>query len=155
MVYHLLMLSLLWSLVKVHSQSFPRLSSMGQTLANRSYVDISEEGDDGSGSDSVQCITDLNSCCSGNEQDFQSSLIATAVKCVSYMQKLLLPCSYLHDYKPEGAKFSPVRIFWSGSIHLPTSILYTFYCSTTSMRQYERLLDSYGCGSKLIQHNMQ
>ena len=73
MVYHLLMLSLLLSLVEVYSQTFPRLSYMGQTLANHSYVDISEEGDDGSGSDSVQCITDLNSCCSGNEQDFQSS----------------------------------------------------------------------------------
>ena len=58
-----LLLSLLWSLVEVHSQSFPRLSFMGQTLANHSYVDISLVGNDGR--DSVQCHTDLRTCCSG------------------------------------------------------------------------------------------
>ena len=42
MMYHLLMLSLLLSLVEVYSQTFPRLSYMGQTLADHSYVDISE-----------------------------------------------------------------------------------------------------------------
>ena len=35
---------------------------MGQTLANHSYVDISVVGI--SASDSVQCHTDLSSCCS-------------------------------------------------------------------------------------------
>ena len=44
--------------------------------------------------------------------------------------------------KPEGVRFLPlnataVRISWSGSIHFPTSVLYTVYCSTTIMRQYE------------------
>ena len=38
---------------------------MGETLANHSYVDLSLVGNDGSGSDSVQCHTDLNTCCSG------------------------------------------------------------------------------------------
>ena len=38
---------------------------MGQTLANHSYVDISQVGNDDSGSDSVQCHTDLGTCCSG------------------------------------------------------------------------------------------
>ena len=57
------LLSLLWSLVEVHSQSFPRLSFNGTTLANHSYVDLSEVGNDLSGSDSVQCITDLSKCC--------------------------------------------------------------------------------------------
>ena len=37
---------------------------MSQTLANHSYVDISEVGNDGSGSDTVKCHTDLESCCS-------------------------------------------------------------------------------------------
>ena len=60
------LLSLLWSLVEVHSQSFPRLSFMSQTLANNSYVDISEVGDDLMGSDSVQCLTDLDTCCTNN-----------------------------------------------------------------------------------------
>ena len=50
-------LSLFWSLV--HSQTFPYVSFMGQTLANHSYVDLSTVG-----SDSVQCHTDLSTCCS-------------------------------------------------------------------------------------------
>ena len=58
------LLSLLWSLVEVHSQTFPRLSFMGQTLANNSYVDISQVG---SGSDNVQCLTDLSTCCTSSE----------------------------------------------------------------------------------------
>ena len=46
-------------------QTFPYVSFMGQTLANHSYVDLSLVGQDGSGSDSVQCHTDLTSCCRG------------------------------------------------------------------------------------------
>ena len=42
-----------------------RLSFMGQTLANHSYVDITTVGE--SDSDSVQCITDLSTCCSGTQ----------------------------------------------------------------------------------------
>ena len=61
------LLSLLWSLVEVHSQSFPRLSFMSQTLANNSYVDLSQVGNDFSGSDGVQCLTDLSSCCTGTQ----------------------------------------------------------------------------------------
>ena len=58
------LLSLLWSLVEVHSQSFPRLSFMSQTLANNSYVDISQVGrPDFGGGESVQCHTDLKTCC--------------------------------------------------------------------------------------------
>ena len=59
----LLLLGLFWSLV--YCQTFPYVSFMGQTLANHSYVDLSQVGSDGSGSDSVQCITDLRTCCSG------------------------------------------------------------------------------------------
>ncbi|CAI8025888.1 hypothetical protein GBAR_LOCUS14925, partial [Geodia barretti] len=57
-----LLLSLLWSLVEVHSQTFPYVSFMSQTLANHSYVDLSQVGNDRS--DSVQCHTDLSTCCS-------------------------------------------------------------------------------------------
>ena len=65
-VIHLLILMICWSVVEVNSQlTFPYVSFMGQTLANHSYVDLSLVGDDGSGSDSVQCHTDLESCCSG------------------------------------------------------------------------------------------
>ena len=68
MVYnHLLMLSLLWSLVEVHSQSFPRLSFMSQTLANNSYVDISQVGRPDYGGKGVRCITDLTTCCTDSD----------------------------------------------------------------------------------------
>ena len=60
-------LLLLWSLVEVHSQSAPYVSFMGQTLANHSYVNLSLVGQDGSGSDSVQCHTDLSTCCSSTQ----------------------------------------------------------------------------------------
>ena len=61
----LLLLGLLcWPLV--NSQTFPYVSFMGQTLANHSYVDLSLVGDDYY-SDSVQCITDLQTCCSHSQ----------------------------------------------------------------------------------------
>ena len=61
-----LVLMLSWSLEGVNSQTFPYVSFMGQTLANHSYVDLSQVGD-GSGSDSVQCITDLGRCCTRSQ----------------------------------------------------------------------------------------
>ena len=41
-------------------QTFPYVSFMGQTLADHSYVDISQVG---LGSDAVYCHTDLSTCC--------------------------------------------------------------------------------------------
>ena len=52
-------MAVLWSLGQ--SQTVPYVSFMGQTLANHSYVDLSLVGTD---SDSVQCHTDLITCCS-------------------------------------------------------------------------------------------
>ena len=65
MAVFVLLLSLFWSVVC--SQTFPYVSFLGQTLANHSYVDLSLVGDDVSGSDSVQCHTNLNTCCSGGQ----------------------------------------------------------------------------------------
>lgn len=48
----------------VCSQTFPRVSFAGQTLANHSYVNLSAVGSDAS--NSVQCVTDLETCCSGS-----------------------------------------------------------------------------------------
>ena len=48
-----------WSVGEVCSQTFPYVSFMGQTLANHSFVLVGT-----SGSDSVQCHTDLSTCCS-------------------------------------------------------------------------------------------
>ena len=59
-------LSLLWSLVEVHSQIFPYVSFRRQTLANHSYVDLSLVVPKYVG-DSVQCHTDLTTCCSGGQ----------------------------------------------------------------------------------------
>ena len=59
--------SLLLCLVDVHSQTVPYVSFMSQTLANHSYVDLSQVGrpDVPNGGEGVQCITDLSTCCSG------------------------------------------------------------------------------------------
>ena len=62
----LVLLGLFWSLV--HSQTFPYVSFMGQTLANHSYVDPSLVGRPdflNGGGEGFQCITDLTTCCRG------------------------------------------------------------------------------------------
>ena len=62
---------LLWSLVEVQSQTeYPYLTFRGNNLPNHSYVDITRVGDerDGSDSDTVQCHTDLVTCCSDNDK---------------------------------------------------------------------------------------
>ena len=63
----LLLLILLWSLVEVHSQTVPYVSFMGETLPNHAYLNLSLVGNAGDGSDSVQCHTDLQTCCSGGQ----------------------------------------------------------------------------------------
>ena len=60
-------LSLLWSLVEVNSQTFPFVSFMGQNLANHSYANFSLVGKPNYGGDSVQCHTDLTTCCSSRQ----------------------------------------------------------------------------------------
>ena len=61
----LLLLILLWSLVEVHSQTVPYVSFMGETLPSHAFVNLSLVGTASDGSDSVQCHTDLDTCCSG------------------------------------------------------------------------------------------
>ena len=62
------LLCLLWSLVEVHSQTeYPYVSFMGETLPNHAYMDLSQVGNDGSGSDSVRCHSDLGTCCTGSQ----------------------------------------------------------------------------------------
>ena len=62
----LLLLVLLWSLVEVHSQTVPYVTFMGETLPNHAFVNLSLVGTAGDGSDSVQCHTDLSTCCRGS-----------------------------------------------------------------------------------------
>ena len=64
------LLCLLWSLVEVQSQTeYPYISFMGITLPNHSYVNFDDVGEDrtGSDSDTVQCHTDLSTCCDTNQ----------------------------------------------------------------------------------------
>ena len=62
------LVTLLWSLVEVHSQtSTPYISFRGRTLDNHSYVEFSEVGRAGNGSDSVRCHSELEICCSSAE----------------------------------------------------------------------------------------
>ena len=56
----LLVLPLLWSLT-LSQHTVPYVSFMEQTLANHSWVNISQVGNYGNG---VQCHTDLSICCS-------------------------------------------------------------------------------------------
>ena len=64
----LVLLNLLCFLARVQSQqTFPSISFMGRTLANNSFVDISLVGEEADGSNSVLCITDLSTCCSGTD----------------------------------------------------------------------------------------
>ena len=58
-----LLLCLLSALVEVHSQTVPYVSFMGTNLPNHSYVDLTLVGNALNGSDSVQCHTDLSTCC--------------------------------------------------------------------------------------------
>ena len=48
---------------EVQSKTLPYVSFNGQTLVNHSFVDLNLVGSDSSGSDSVQCHTDLSTCC--------------------------------------------------------------------------------------------
>jgi len=57
------LLCLLSALVEVHSQTVPYVSFMGTNLLNHSYVDLTLVGNAGDGSTSVQCYTDLVTCC--------------------------------------------------------------------------------------------
>ena len=59
-----LLLCLLSALVEVHSQTVPYVSFMGTNLPNHSYVDLTLVGRPEDGGDSVECHTDLGSCCS-------------------------------------------------------------------------------------------
>ena len=70
------LLCVLWSLVEVHSQTeYPYVSFMGETLPNHAYVDLSLAGNDDSGSDSVQCHTDLTTCCTGFQGEHRGDWI--------------------------------------------------------------------------------
>lgn len=59
-----LLLCVLSTVVKLHSHAVPYVSFMGINVSNHSYVDLNAVGSASDSSDSVQCHTDLSSCCS-------------------------------------------------------------------------------------------
>ena len=63
------LLCLLWSLVEIQSQTVPYVTFLGNPLANHSYVDLSQVGDDRIGpyNNTVQCHTDLYTCCRSSQ----------------------------------------------------------------------------------------
>ena len=61
------LLSLLLPLVEIHCQPSSYVSFRDQTLVNHSYVDLSQVYFSSDGSDSVQCHTDLSTCCTQAE----------------------------------------------------------------------------------------
>ena len=66
------LLTLLWSLVEVHSEtSTSYISFRGQNLSNNSYVEFNQVGDEVDRSDSVRCRTELVMCCSRAEGDLR------------------------------------------------------------------------------------
>ena len=60
------LLCLLSALVEVHSQTVPYVSFMGTNLPNHSYVNLTLVGNIQEGNDSVQCHSDLDTCCGGS-----------------------------------------------------------------------------------------
>ena len=63
------LLCLLSALVEVHSQTAPYVSFMGTNLPNHSYVDLTGAGNALDGMNSVQCHTDLGTCCNRTQGD--------------------------------------------------------------------------------------
>ena len=61
------LLCLLSALVEINSQTVPYVSFMGTNLTNHSYVNLTLVGIARNGSDSVQCHTDLSTCCSDDQ----------------------------------------------------------------------------------------
>ena len=59
----IVLLCFLSAVVDVCSQTVPYISFMGTNLPNHSYIDFTQVGDEEDGSDSVQCHTDLITCC--------------------------------------------------------------------------------------------
>ena len=59
------LLRLLLTLVEVHSQTVPYLIFMNNDIPNHSYVDLNTVGTENT--DTVQCHTDLLTCCSGGQ----------------------------------------------------------------------------------------
>ena len=69
----IILLSLIWSLVEVHSQT-AYVSFKGVNLTNNAYVDLTTVGDDITDpGNTVRCHSDLTSCCTSSVGDHRGS----------------------------------------------------------------------------------
>ena len=145
-------LSLLLCLVDVHSQTFPRLSFMSQTLANNSYVDLSLVGrPDVDGGEGVQCITDLDTCCSMAEGTHRGDFY------FPNGTRLPVPAINVDTFEVRGAQRieirrntnanSPTGIYRSD---IPTNAVHD--ASNTSVRDTVYVGLYTASGGKLIRH---
>ena len=57
--------------MEVHSQTAPYVSFMGEILPNHAFVNLSLVGNANDGSDSIQCHTDLATCCYQDRGDWR------------------------------------------------------------------------------------
>ena len=74
---------------------------MGETLPNHAFVNLSLVGNADDGSDSVQCHTDLSTCCSGAQgADRGDWYFPSAVR-------LGFPSGSGYIYEARGAKSRP------------------------------------------------
>ena len=84
-IYLIWLVLVCWSLGDVYCQTFPYVSFMGQTLTGQHLLaNLSLVGDH-RGGESVECVTDLSTCCS-NTQGVQRG------DCISLME---LDCHFL------------------------------------------------------------
>ena len=58
-------LCLIFALVEVHTQTVPYISSVGNYLPNHTYIDFNPVSE--IANNSIQCHTDLTTCCSSSE----------------------------------------------------------------------------------------
>ena len=160
-----LLLSLLWSLVEVHSQqTYPYVSFMGQTLANHSYVNFSLVGDDDSGSDNVQCHTDLETCCSGAQGSHRGDwYFPIGTRLPFYVDIHEWRVAQRVDLRRRNSTTSPVGIYRcdipTNAVHDDTDIsvretVYVGLYTASGGTHNHRSVLTMNLNSSILQHNM-
>ena len=136
-----LVVMLSWCLEDVNSR-FPYVSFRGQTLANHSYMDLSQVGDDASGSDSVQCHTDLSTCCRNTYGSHRGNWFFPDRYRVPFRVDITQNRSSQRvDQRRRNNALSPVGIY---RCNIPTRVVHDDYSNSVSARVYVGLYTSGG-----------
>ena len=107
-------LVLLSALIVVHTKTFPYVTFLGQSIPNHGYVNLSNVGSDKN--DSVQCNTDLSTCCSGTEGSDRGDWYCPAETRVPFAESGNIV------YESRGAQ--QVLLQYSGYVGIPVSGIY-------------------------------